>query len=613
MLLGMRRLRLALAPLPVAAAVLLGGACHQKPTSVVLSMLVTQGLLDGAKLTLRVIEGASCNTATGAVGGSFDDEDVLTFGLRTSGCEAGASFCADVTVEQGDTPKVFEVFATRSNQRIAQGCTRVLVNQDPLAVDVSIVPFFEPKCCNDGRLQVGEQCDPGLVADTDCRGAPTGGAQCSAVVEDFVCHCDCLAREIVLSEASLTPPALGNSPDLKAEPAFAFSGGNAQGGIPGSFRAVFTDYEGDGNGDIDLRVLDADLQRAPGLLGQPVRLPQDCESVASGVGPALGQIQPDIARVNDDLMLVAFADDRDVPGAHEIRVLTQNAWGCNDESPPSSNVCTGAGCAPTKLGTVQSGVERFPAIANGTPERTLVVWVNGTSLRGRVWVPGADSSCSTCLPAAEELTFGVDIEGRPRVAGGPGGFVVAYAIKAGNNTNVFYRPVSLEGVIGAEVKVNTTDGAHDQPAVAALPDGRFVVVWRTAESVIHFQRYDAAGVAVPGDQEVPLSVDSPPGFDPAVAAPASGGTFFAAAWAAIDGTVWARFIDAEETFLRNSVNGLLTDFLASHPGDTGGFRVTPDVAIGGNGWVAIGWADRNADGDSGFGRGIRVRRFPLPE
>lgn len=613
----MRRPHLALAPLPFAASLLLAAACHQKPSAIALSMTVPQGLLDGAKVTLRVIDsGASCNEDTGAVGGSFDEDAVQSFELGASGCAAGAVYCQDITVEQSDQPKVFEVEATRSQERVARGCAEVTVDQDPLDVSISVLPFFEERCCNDGRLQVGEQCDSGVVAATDCLGGATNDNQCTAIVEDFVCHCDCLAREIVLSESALTAPLLGNGQGFKIDPAFAFAGGNAEGGIPGSFRAVFADYEGDANGDINQRVLDADLQRAPGLLGQQLRLPQDCESVAAQAGPALGQIQPDIARLGDDLLVVAFADDRDVPGSHEIRVLAQNAWACNDTSPPSANACAGcstppcdATCPPTKVGTVGSGDEQTPAVAAGSSDRALVVWVNGVSLRGRIWVEGADSDCSTCLPAAEELNFGVNVDGKPRVAGSANGFVVAYATAG----SVFYRTVSLDGAIGPEVKVNLTGGQHGQPSIASLPDGRFVVVWQADGGQIRMQRYDAGGAAVPGDQDAPLSVDSPPGFEPAVAGSSSAGTFWTAAWAAENGTVWARHIDAEETFLRNSVNGLLDDFLASHPADVGGFRVTPDVAIGGNGWVAIGWADLNADGDTGFGRGIRVRRFPLPE
>ncbi len=613
----MRWSGLAFAPLPVITAMLLAGACQQEPSAVALSMRVPQGLLDDAKVTLRVISsGARCDETTGRVTGSFDDDVVQAFELGTSGCESGAAFCQDITVEQSDAAKVFEVVATRSQEQVARGCTEVVVDQDPLEVSVSVLPFFEDKCCNDGRLQIGEQCDSGAVAESDCRGGATGGETCTAVVEDFACHCDCLAREIVLSEPSTMPPVFGNGVMGKREPAFAFAGGNAEGGIPGSFRAVFTDYEGDVAGDINQRILDADLLRAPGLLSQQLRLPQDCEDVAAQAGPGLSQVQPDIARLNDDLMVVAFADDREFQGAHEVRVVAQNAWGCNDTSPPSINACPAcatppcsAECPPTKVGTVQSGQELQPSIATNGSDRAMVVWVNGVSLRGRVWLNGADSACSTCLPSAEELTFGVNVDGRPRVTGTANGFLVAYS----SADSVFYRAVTLDGAVAAEVKVNLTDGQHIEPDIAALPDGRFVVVWRTGTGQVLFQRFDASGAAVVGDQDGPLSVNSPFGLQPAVAGSSSAGTFWTAAWVADDGTAWARHIDAEETFLRNSVNGLLADFLASHPAAIGGNRVNPDVAIGGNGWVAIGWADLNEEASTGLGRGVRVRRFPLPE
>jgi hypothetical protein len=267
-------------------------------------------------------------------------------------------------------------------------------------------------------------------------------------------------------------------------------------------------------------------------------------------------------------------------------------------------------CPAAKIGTVGTGNEVNPAVATNGSDRAMVVWLNGTSLRGRVWVNGADSDCSTCLPAGEEITFGVTLaenSGRARVAGTANGFFVAYSAAE----SIFYRTVTLDGVPGAEVKVNETDGVHLEPDIAALPDGRFVVVWRTDGGQVRFQRFEANGNPVPGDQDGALSANSPPGFTPAVAGSSSAGTFWTAAWAGNDGTVWARHIDAEGAFLRNSVNGLLEDFLASHPATTGS-RVTPDVAIGGSGWVAIGWADTSEDA-GGFGRGIRVRRFPLPE
>ncbi len=613
----MRWSRLALSPLPVIASLVLVGACQQEPSSIGLSMVAPQGLLDDAAVTLRVIDtGASCNEATGAVSGDFGDDVVQTFELGTDGCASGAAFCREVTIEQSDDAKVFEVVATRAQEQIARGCTEVVVNQDPLEVNVNVLPFFEDKCCNDGVLQIGEQCDSGVVAETGCRGGATNGDSCTAIVDDFVCHCDCLAREIVLSEAPTTEPLLGNGATLKTELSLAFAGGNAEGDIPGSLRAVFTDYEADPLGDINQRVLDGDLQRGPNLLGQQLRLPQSCEDVASATGPVLSQVLPDITRLNDDEMVVVFADDREFQGQHEIRLLKQNAWGCNDTSPPAIAACPACTappcdtvCPPTKLGTVGSGQELYPAAASNGSDRALVVWNNGVSLRGRVWVDGADSDCLGCLPAADEINFGVNVEGRARVAGHPGGFLVTYSAAE----SVYFRTVSLEGVVGAETKVNLTDGEHVEPAIATLPDGRFVVVWRTDHGDVLFQRYDAAGVAVTGDQDSSLSVDSPGGFTPAVAGSASAGTFWTAAWSTGDGSVWARHIDAEETFLRNSVNGRLDDFLANHPAVTNGDRHYPDVAIGGNGWVAIGWADLVPDGDTGVGRGVRVRRFPLPE
>jgi hypothetical protein len=442
------------------------------------------------------------------------------------------------------------------------------------------------------------------VAQTDCTGASTNNAQCSAMLDDLVCHCDCLAKEIVLSPAALGGmPMLDNGPNTKFDPAFAFAGGDAAGDIPNSFRAVFTDVVSMTSGEnINLRALDANLMPAPGVLAPQLRLPQTCESVTAQEGPINTQRQPDIARVSDSLLAVVFADDRDQPGTFDVRAIAQNPWACNDSSPPST--CTG--CLPTKLNTAP-GIQ-FPAVAGGPPDQALVVWINGTSVKGRVWVSGADSDCSTCLPAAAELDFGVTgAQGRPRVAGNAMGYVIAYS----SANNVYVKTVSTDGtMISTERKVNLAAGVHDQPAVAMLPDGRFAVVWRNEGRVL-FQRFDAALAPLAGDQDTPLSSSSPaPYFDPQLAASNTTGSFYAATWASGNQTIWARFIDDQGGFLRNHVTGGLDDFPVLHPATVGAAPQTPDVAIGDNGFVAIGWADLGSTGTEG--RGIRVRRFPNP-
>jgi hypothetical protein len=568
---------------------------------VVLGLYVPQGLLDGTSAALRVIDGdaAKCDRNTGFIDPSNPQSDaVQSFSMKSSGCASGAAFCAEITIEQDDAEHVFEFQAKAGGEVRARGCTTVVVDQDPLEVSISAVANLPPPCCNDGVVQFGEQCDSGLPASIDCGGNPIDPATCGAITGDFVCACDCLAQEILLTSVG-TAPALNNDPHTKYDLSLAFSGASGSADVAGSLRAVYTDHSpapGTTAPDIDIRLLRSDLypiEAAP--LNQPLRLPQSCNgpTLTSPTGIIRNQITPDVSRLSGDEVGVAWADDRTQVTSFDIYAITQNGIGCSD----TVAVLVNAG---------KTASLTHPALAGGPSDTALVVWADGGSLRGRIWPAGADAACSTCLPAGANIDLGTLVSGsHPRVAGSPSGWVVAYA-GAGVDSDVFTRTVSTTGAPSAERKVNLLDaGPQDQPDVAMQPDGSFAVVWSSGGAMM-FQRFDPSGEPVAGDQDTPLSVGSPAGFEPALAASADVGDFYAAAWATFDGTVWARFVGGgNDRFLRNHVNGTLDDFLASHPGIVGS-RIHVDVAIGGAGFVAVGWAD-----DSDTHPGLHVRRLPL--
>src|SRR5690606_9956350 len=216
---------------------------------------------------------------------------------------------------------------------------------------------------------------------------------------------------------------------------------------------------------------------------------------------------------------------------------------------------------PTQLSAGSLSVS-FPQIAAGAANTALVVWAEGTSVRGRVW----SVATNTFVPENDDVNIATQADGsRPRVAGNASGWVVAYA--AGGNVNVkTVKLVEIGGepdvVVGTEQRVNIASGAHDQPDVAMLPDGQFAVVWRNGEKVL-VQRFTAAGDPITGDQDQPATNASPPAETPRIAASLDTGSFYAAGWATPStGEVWGRMIDASGAlFLRNHVNGLLSDFL----------------------------------------------------
>jgi hypothetical protein len=582
----MRRSSLAL---PLAYGAILVAACAEDRTSAIaLGMTVPQGLLDEATaVQLEVIPGtASCNTGNGRVSGTFDKDDVESFNLQREGCAAGATWCRDITLERDGEPRVFSVVATAAGSVLGRGCAKVPIDKDPVEVKVTIVAELPDRCCNDGVVQLGEQCDTGVPAPFDCAGNPVEevSGSCGGLIPDPACECDCLAKEIHVSPQGSAPNL---SPNLKTDVALAFAGGS--GAQANMLRAVFADGDAT-TPEINWRVLDASLYPAPPPFSQQLRVPMaaSCANPAQGFTRPLEQIQPDVARVNDTLTAVVWADTSTTPGFPKAFGTWINNQGCTDIQPLALTASTTASIA-------------HPQVAGGPSGTVLVVWAEGTTIRGRVWSP----STGALVPGANDIDIATQINGaRPRVAGNAGGWVVTYTGTA-NGGDVNFKTVSPAGIVGPEQRANiVVDGPQDQPDVAMLPDGSFAVIWRTGNGIA-LQRYDQAGTAISGDQDQVVSATSGPGERPRIAASLDGGSFYAAGWT-IPGQVWGRMVDgAGALYHRNHVNGLLSDFLVNHPA-IASERFDLAIAIGQQravyAWTAI-FGDPT----------IFLRGFPLPE
>src|SRR5262249_2940324 len=123
-----------------------------------------------------------------------------------------------------------------------------------------------------------------------------------------------------------------------------------------------------------------------------------------------------------------------------------------------------------------------------------------------------------------------------------------------------------------------------------------------------FQRYDAFGKPLPDDQSTPLNtVLDGDQRHPAVAASVGSGDFFAVAWETAEtANISARFVGGSAGCLFNSLSGQNDEFVATQPAVVGQ-RQNPAIAIGGLGFVVIGWEDMSTGHP-----GVFVRRFPLP-
>ncbi len=584
--------RFLLASIPVAPIALAIGACGQGgPASIGLVMKAPQGLLSDAesvKLTVFDAGQSKCGS-TGHVEVP-SGEGVQSFDLEKSGCASGATWCKDIELDQDGSTKMFAVVAKNATGTIAEGCATATIDQDPVEVTIKVQRYVAPSCCNDGVVQVGELCDLGAQSSTDCSGG-AGGA-CKGIPADDVCTCDCQAQEVPIDHVASAPlPVAGT----KSQLAMAFSPGNTK--INDGLRAVFTDKSSGANGgtDVQLRVMQKDLYPVPVEVSAPLsnalRLPLLCTAVA-GQGAVRTQEAAAIAPISSTAIAVVYASDEKVAGRFDVLLSAQGPDGCAD-------------LAPVQLNTTLED-STAPDVAAGPTGSGLVVWVRGGRIIGRIW-----KTTGELYPAAAELDFGPGSQAR--VAGNDKGWVVAYAGAGSNDGDgVFTKSVDPAGAIGAEVKVNAvTDGVQDQVDVALHGD-RTIVVWHSGGDV-YFQRFDASHNPVSGDQSEPIHKDTNgEQSNPTVASGNALGDFFVVAWEEIDkGGIGARYVGGDTGFAYNNITGQNDDFPAENQGvhfGVAGSRRLPAIAIGGAGYIAIGWQDELPDH-----AGIYVRRFPLPQ
>ena len=140
------------------------------------------------------------------------------------------------------------------------------------------------------------------------------------------------------------------------------------------------------------------------------------------------------------------------------------------------------------------------------------------------------------LPTGTEFRVNTYTVGRqidPSVAAlSVGGFVVTWSsdIQDGNKLDIYgQRYDALGSPSGAEFRVNTYTASNQyEPSVAALSDGGFVVTWSSdVQGEIYAQRYDAGGVPVGTEFQVNTHTTSDQ-EDPSVAALSDGG--FVVTW-----------------------------------------------------------------------------------
>jgi hypothetical protein len=569
--------RVCLAALAVGLAASCGDEGAPVQASIVTNLTAPRALLDRAdRLDLRVLEGpVSCDAATGATKppDAQGGKEIARSALGKTGCASGARFCGELRIEKSSVNRVFEAKAKdNAGAVLAVGCAEAKVELDALPLTIKMFRFLAPAVCGDQQIQPTEQCEPG---GTD------------------LCDEACQSNELLLSIGDATNNTDTGSPGDKTDAFFLWP---TQSGSAGRFFAFYTDraVAGSNNVEVGLRVMSdqlAALDSPPALAKGSIFLPN------GGAFPpepaSFRQSMPQAAFFQGKYYVV-FQDDNS-PGSFglDIHLRSLNELLQSDQGAEPLTI-NGRETPPTGEAAIQAS----PSIAAGK-DSLFIAWED----QGQGKIVGRTVNPPGALGAQNDISGGGS--SRVQVAATASGWVAVW--KTG--TGIKLRTLKDDGSPdGPEQAVNDTGAGADRPRVAALPDGRFAVVW-SAGSDVFFQRFDAKGAKIAGDQARPINDVVADGEQtaPAIAAtPAAGGSYAVAWHDGSTGHVRARFLGGTGGFLFNNVNGQTTEFQASKVDDRE--RAAPVVAVGGAGpFVAIGWEDKSAANS-----GVVVRRFPLP-
>ncbi|WP_394849304.1 hypothetical protein LZC95_17890 [Pendulispora brunnea] len=559
------------------------------------SLLFPRGVFDNVrKLTLIVYDtsdGVDC-AADGNVTGPTGRR-LATKELSSKGCADGVKFCGEVSIEQSNNVRVF--FAEGlggTGERVAVGCSKAIANQDAVPVEIKMRRFIKPAFCGSGAIEPTEQCEK----------------------PDPTCDDSCHTSEVYLSGGHGAPSTANGKPGDKRDPFFLWPTASSSASNAGRFVAFFGDQT-PGQTEVTMRVLSDAFAPYTGQ-GQEIQnfsfyLPNDNSAGAAFPPTAEGgnQFRPTAVYAAGNYYVVY---DDDIGGSPDISLRSMtSSFGAQQgrQDPVVINGANGEG-----------GRQIRPSVALGTDGLLFIAWedVEGGRVHGRTF----NLTTKALGPQHDDIGSGSSSHGIKVATLGTGGAAAGamYVATWESGTDIKMRLIRSDGaLVGPEQTVNDAShsGVQSHPSVAALPDGRFAIVWADQgrkNGDIFIQRYKVTATgaqAVAGDQRDAINdvVSDGEQNAPVIASSSAVGGSYVAAWVDFpSGHVRARFLGGDAGALFNHVDGQESEFQASIVSGRG--RANPTVAVGGAGaYVAIGWEDTTNDPRAG----IYGRRFPVGE
>ena len=265
---------------------------------------------------------------------------------------------------------------------------------------------------------------------------------------------------------------------------------------------------------------------------------------------------------------------------------------------------TGEAGPEVALPVSQSGLQIEPTLAVG-PCGALAAWTsdgaNGFDIRGWLALAGGEST-----EFVINTTTAFDQSQPAVIALADGTYVVSWTGRDGEDDSkgVFARRIGADGeMLGEELRVNVgTEGDQTQSSMVALANGGFVVAWTgvdTSLTGVYVQRYDAGGEPV-GKAVLVNTSETNDQRDPALAALPDGGFVVTwTSWGTTDSTldIYAQRFGTDGLQLGEPV---LVNTVTVYE------QTTPDIAVLADGSVVVTWQSNNEDGS---GYGIHAQRF----
>ena len=265
----------------------------------------------------------------------------------------------------------------------------------------------------------------------------------------------------------------------------------------------------------------------------------------------------------------------------------------------STGAATGA---EFQINTTSAGEQQKPSVT-GLADGSFVVTWQSKDQDGDHWGVYGQRYDSAGSPAGGEFqinTTTTDEQKEPSIAAlDDGGFVVTWQSKDqdGDKFGIYGQRYDSSGSpVGGEFQVNvTTTEEQQEPAVAALADGGFVVIWQSKDQDgdhwgIYGRRYDDTGATVGADVRINSTISNEQ-RDPSIAALDDGG--FVIVWQSKDqdGDNWGVYGQ------RYDSAGNPVEFEFPINTETSDEQRDPSVSALADGGFFVTWQSRDQDGD----------------